>query len=417
MILLLSVGGLTVLNLAVPVHAGSIIVPDDYPTIQEAINTADQGDEIFVRAGFYPENIVVNKTVRLRGENRKATVGIVSPVVLEADPCVSITSDKVVFTGFTLKEGASQGISITSNMCFVADNNINGIWGWGGIVLDGRSLRVEGNTIFNNSICGNEDCGITVLTGSRNTITANKVNQNFFVGIYLYLDSCFNLVSGNEVVGNNDAGICLAMNCCNNTIVHNNVSQNGWKWGAITEWYVNGSIWLFQSSCYNTIADNYFSNNRIGVQVESYSDNNMIYHNSFIDNSIQLHHGVSGFPHCTEIWDSGYPSGGNYWSPYGGVDLKSGSGQNESGSDGIGDVPYSLDQQNIDHYPLMQPYSRPMGDIDEDGKVDMRDVGAACSAFGSCAGSAGYNVKADVNVDLRIDLRDIGIICVNYGKH
>jgi nitrous oxidase accessory protein NosD len=172
MILLLVIGGLAVLRSAVPVCAGSTIVPDDYPTIQEAINAADPGDEIFVRAGLYPENIVVNKAITLRGENREATVGIFR---IE-ESCVSITSDKVVFTGFKLKEGGAQGISITSNMCFVADNDVNGMWGWGGILLDGRYSRVEGNTIFNNSICGNEDCGISGFYTGKNTIAANRIN-------------------------------------------------------------------------------------------------------------------------------------------------------------------------------------------------------------------------------------------------
>jgi hypothetical protein len=51
------------------------------------------------------------------------------------------------------------------------------------------------------------------------------------------------------------------------------------------------------------------------------------------------------------IWDDGYPSGGNYWSDYTGLDFYRGAYQNESGNDGIGDVPYNIDASNIDHYP------------------------------------------------------------------
>jgi hypothetical protein len=51
--------------------------------------------------------------------------------------------------------------------------------------------------------------------------------------------------------------------------------------------------------------------------------------------------------------DSGYPAGGNFWSDYHGLDLYRGIYQNETGSDGIGDVPYFISQNHTDRYPLM----------------------------------------------------------------
>jgi hypothetical protein len=45
-------------------------------------------------------------------------------------------------------------------------------------------------------------------------------------------------------------------------------------------------------------------------------------------------------------WDNGYPSGGNYWSDYTGTDNYSGPSQNIPGSDGIGDVNYTIDANN-----------------------------------------------------------------------
>jgi len=59
----------------------------------------------------------------------------------------------------------------------------------------------------------------------------------------------------------------------------------------------------------------------------------------------------------TNIWDDGYPSGGNYWSDYNGTDLFSGPYQNITGSDGIGDTPYVIDENNRDRYPLMKPWT------------------------------------------------------------
>jgi len=48
------------------------------------------------------------------------------------------------------------------------------------------------------------------------------------------------------------------------------------------------------------------------------------------------------------FWDDGYPSGGNYWSNYTGVD---------SDHDGIGDSSHILDADNQDNYPLMGMFS------------------------------------------------------------
>jgi hypothetical protein len=55
--------------------------------------------------------------------------------------------------------------------------------------------------------------------------------------------------------------------------------------------------------------------------------------------------------------DDGYPSGGNYWSSYNGTDVYSGPYQNETGSDGIGDTSYIINENNRDNYPFVRPLS------------------------------------------------------------
>jgi hypothetical protein len=50
----------------------------------------------------------------------------------------------------------------------------------------------------------------------------------------------------------------------------------------------------------------------------------------------------------SNIWDDGYPSGGNYWSNYTGVDIN---------DDGIGDTAHIIDASNTDRYPLMGIFS------------------------------------------------------------
>jgi len=57
------------------------------------------------------------------------------------------------------------------------------------------------------------------------------------------------------------------------------------------------------------------------------------------------------------VWDDGYPSGGNYWSNYNGTDLYSGPYQNETGSDGIGDTPYTIDANDTDNFPIVNSWT------------------------------------------------------------
>ncbi|KPV62930.1 MAG: Periplasmic copper-binding protein (NosD) [Candidatus Bathyarchaeota archaeon BA2] len=95
------------------------------------------------------------------------------------------------------------------------------------------------------------------------------------------------------------------------------------------------------SSENNVISNNLIKNNERAITLGGSS--NKIYHNDFIDNT------SPGFVigENNNVWDDGYPSGGNYWSDYTGVDAD---------GDGIGDTAYAAGGI-IDRYPLMSPTS------------------------------------------------------------
>jgi PKD repeat protein len=57
-----------------------------------------------------------------------------------------------------------------------------------------------------------------------------------------------------------------------------------------------------------------------------------------------------------------------------------------------------------------------LGDIDGDGKIDMKDVARLAIAFGSYPGHPKWDRFADINMDLRVDLRDIAIVARRFGK-
>ncbi|MDD1755385.1 MAG: right-handed parallel beta-helix repeat-containing protein [Methanomassiliicoccales archaeon] len=96
-----------------------------------------------------------------------------------------------------------------------------------------------------------------------------------------------------------------------------------------------------------TITGNEFVENGIGIQVAEEVDDCTIFHNNFIDNTQQTLGGDGN------VWDDGYPSGGNFWSDHDNSDLFSGPGQDIPGPDGIADLPYQLAGVSaLDNYPL-----------------------------------------------------------------
>jgi len=56
------------------------------------------------------------------------------------------------------------------------------------------------------------------------------------------------------------------------------------------------------------------------------------------------------------------------------------------------------------------------GDINYDGKVDIRDIAAVAMAFGSYQGSSTWKAEADINGDGKVDIKDIVIVGKNFGK-
>jgi hypothetical protein len=57
-----------------------------------------------------------------------------------------------------------------------------------------------------------------------------------------------------------------------------------------------------------------------------------------------------------------------------------------------------------------------LGDVNADGKVDLKDVFAVAKAFNSYPGSPSWNPLCDVNLDGKVDLKDYYMTCQNYGR-
>jgi parallel beta-helix repeat protein len=163
----------------------------------------------------------------------------------------------------------------------------------------------------------------------------------------------------------------------------------------------------------NTISDNNLANNLCGINLVS-SSQNLIYQNNFVNNSRQPYSNAS-----INAWHGGYPSGGNYWSDYTGLDLHRGLYQNETGSDGIGDTPYFIAVNNQDRYPLMKPYGGPY-DIGITSIIPSKTVVGQGYSLGVSVKIVNYGINAETfnltlyaNTSVFQSLTDIGLTSRN----
>jgi len=381
-------------------YAAVINVPQDYPTIQGAIDAAIAGDTIQVsrRSGesqsVYYERLRVTKQLILAGESRETIIidggGIGTVIRMQAD--------NVEIRGFTIRNGGQKYTGIRADAysyVTIANNTVemnkNGI-----ILVNSHYNTVVQNLLFNNSAAGmslsgsvgnnisdnnvsegayaiklsstnatfvvnntvaDNSYGIYLEASSNDTVDRNTLLRNSVDGIFPH--ACNDIVvSNNEisesaygiqiynsetitVLGNdaydNSYGVYLAYSGPSNIVENNTISGN--DWGAS----------LYGSSS-NTFKGNTLSHNTYGIDAVTESNNNLLYHNNFVENVEQ----VVWNPDCVNTWDNGYPSGGNYWSDYTGTD---------SNGDGIGDTAYIIDPMNKDRYPFMNPWGVPAHDV------------------------------------------------------
>jgi len=244
----------------------------------------------------------------------------------------------------------SSNNTLINNIC---KNNSNG----------GIYLEVSPYHNLINNTCENNPDGICLSYSSYDNLINNTCLKNY-CGIYLYHSPYNNLIN-NRCSNNSTYGIWLSSSS-NNTLENNTCSYNP-NYGIylyyssyndmINNTCSNNStcgIYLYYYSSNNTLINNTIKNNSNGIDISYSSNNNHIYHNNFANILTQASDS------CSNFWDDGYPSGGNYWSDYTGADNYRGDNQNIPGSDGIGDTPYYIPGgSNRDWYPLMNPFPFP----------------------------------------------------------
>jgi parallel beta-helix repeat protein len=380
-----------------------------YATIQEAIDAPAtlSGQTIQVNSGTYYENVVVNKSVSLVGNNMLST--IIDGRALGS--VIRITAGNVSVTGFTVQNSSFgySGIEVYqssdnnisgnivrdnyngiylygSNDSIVEDNHVLGneygvhLYGSANITVSGNvasgnmngihldvstdnvvadnnvssnsgngiySFGSSDNTLSDNLAVSNQGRGIGLEYSFNNTLQGNDFSRNEY-GIYFY-GSGGNTLDGNAASFNNESGILL-FNSADNSFNGNDISNNTF------------GIWFINSSGNGVLGNNISSNGQFGVRLWN-SSNNRFFYNNFIQNFRNVEQPSSDS--FGNLWDDG--AIGNFWGDYNGSDTH---------ASGIGDEPYIVDDRgwlevySQDSYPLMGPYLQFSIDIENQSYTD-----------------------------------------------
>ncbi len=198
------------------------------------------------------------------------------------------------------------------------------------IILDGRGHKI---VLLGAEIASNR--GI-LLEDKTNVTLTNLCMEN---GQSIVISDCSQITLSNSTMTGLFGGVTLS-NSTNNTITGNFIDPG------------YDGLLFFNSS--NTL----ITENILRILRIQGGSNNSIYHNGFRDTPALGGPFVS-VTNSENKWDNGYPSGGNFWIGYvdqNVTDLYHGVGQNETGSDGIGDTARYISKSNTDRYPLIKPY-------------------------------------------------------------
>nr|CBH37026.1 hypothetical protein, secreted [uncultured archaeon]CBH37660.1 conserved hypothetical secreted protein [uncultured archaeon] len=383
-----------VLLLSGMASAERIDIPADYATIQSGLDHARPGDTIFVHAGTYHERPlkIFTPNITLIGTD----------AIIEGDGydvCLYIKARDVKISGFVVQNG-ERGIWLEdSTFCVIANNTVFNNKGKGSpnmVIHEGHGIGLTSSSnciIANNTVLSNSAYGIALFQASNNVITGNRCDRNRDYQIILGTDSCNNTITENTLSGSvYGHGIYIITRSNNNVVTKNVIFNNS-----------NSGINILRSAHYNLISNNILKSNIMGLWIGSIlsasngniianntitsnqgrgievsGDENEIINNTVVGNEegIYIRYGAgnriyhnhlnnrkNAYDGESNIWDNGYPAGGNYWSDYPGLDIYMGVEQDEPGNDSIGDIPYiidCIDGNSRDNFPLIGIYIPPI---------------------------------------------------------
>ena len=118
----------------------------NFTSIQDAIENAVEGDTVFVYSGYYYENVIVDKSINIVGEDELNTT-----IDGSNYDVLYINTDNVMISGFTIKNGLNGINIVNSSQCIITENTITD--SENGIYID--NLSFDNKIYLNNFIINN----------------------------------------------------------------------------------------------------------------------------------------------------------------------------------------------------------------------------------------------------------------------
>jgi len=292
--------------------------PNNYTHIQDAIDAASNGDTVFVYdySSPYYENVAVDKSINLIGENIETTVIDGS----ETGDVVHISSDWVNISGFTIQNsgvhaypdyGYYAGVRISysrvqdGHVYYQSDNNtvsgckiVNNQVGIGIVETDNNQIVMNELVSDEYGSGGDIRCGILIHgSNSNNNLVQKNTINHYRSGISTcHWSGCGNNTSiiENEII-NSLGGISVGSN--DNIVQENTVVDAGIGISGDDNQVIGNEISANSDVCYglslggcdNIIQDNYIHDaGTVGINIQCHSDNNY-----FINNTVSnCHEGI-----------------------------------------------------------------------------------------------------------------------------
>jgi len=266
--------------------------PSNFTTIQGAIDAASDDDTIFVYNGTYNENIVINKSLTILGENKTNTI-IDGKGKTDT---ITINSENTTIQGFTITNATSSdiiqifraGIRITRSHNTIKNNIIKDN-NAGVFTRRATNITIFENEFYNNAITLSpydiEETNVPISkeyfihTIENNTINGKKI---------LYLKNQQNIKIPSEI------GQLITFNCSNITV--ENISFTKCDFSLMmtytnhckiynSQFIDDADIWIMQSN-YNIFENNIMTKNFHGITLDYNSKYNIMRYNNFSENQM-----------------------------------------------------------------------------------------------------------------------------------